>query len=165
MRFPIAAVFGAPIGENAQQRHIVFLIKRKNAIIKHVVRHQRILAVVEFGKRALGIGVDEGLAGRRRSWSLPMPQTARACGQEGSSSRRGQHSCARGCRAPSRPKGLAMHFRSLWPRPSPSLRSRLHSRDRSAGAERNRNLRSQPSIGYSRGGQGKSLEQNQPRTQ
>ncbi len=27
VRFPVAAVFGAPIGEHAQQRHIMFLVR------------------------------------------------------------------------------------------------------------------------------------------
>jgi hypothetical protein len=39
----------------------VFLVKGKNAIIEHVRRDQRVLAVIQFGERHLGIGVDESL--------------------------------------------------------------------------------------------------------
>jgi hypothetical protein len=61
VRFPIPAVFRAPIGENSKQRNIVFLIKGNNSIIEHVGRYQRILAVVQLGEGHLRVSVDEGL--------------------------------------------------------------------------------------------------------
>ena len=49
----LAAVFGSAIGQNAQQRNILFLKERKNAIVQHVGGHQCIFAVIELGKATL----------------------------------------------------------------------------------------------------------------
>ncbi len=57
----LAAIFGAAVGENAQQRNIVPFKEREHPIVQHVGRHQRILAIVQLRKRHLSIGVDEGL--------------------------------------------------------------------------------------------------------
>jgi hypothetical protein len=46
VRFSVSAVFGSPIGENPEQRHILFLIKGKNAIVEHIGRDQGIPTVI-----------------------------------------------------------------------------------------------------------------------
>ncbi len=43
------------------QRNILLFKEGENAIVQHVGRHQRVLAVVQFGKGDLGVGIDEGL--------------------------------------------------------------------------------------------------------
>ena len=59
--FPVSAVFRAAIGENTQPWNIVFFIERKHAVMQHVGRYQRILAIVQLGKGHFRVGVDEGL--------------------------------------------------------------------------------------------------------
>ena len=53
----LAALFGAAISEHPQQRDVMFLEEGQHAVIEQVGRHQRVLAVIEFGKSYLAIGV------------------------------------------------------------------------------------------------------------
>lgn len=59
--FPIAAVFGAAVGENPQQRHVVLLIKRQHAIVEHIGRHKGVLAIVQLSEGDLSVDVDKRL--------------------------------------------------------------------------------------------------------
>src|SRR5437773_8051144 len=56
-----AAKLGAAIGQHARQTDAVLVIKRHHPIIEDLGRGDRGLAIVEFGERDLGIGVDKGL--------------------------------------------------------------------------------------------------------
>src|SRR5215472_8487993 len=56
-----AAKLGAAIGQHARQADAVLVIKRHHAVIEDLGRGDRRLAIIEFGKGDLGIGVDEGL--------------------------------------------------------------------------------------------------------
>ncbi len=55
------AVFGACVSHDAQDRQLVFLIKRQHPIIEHISSGDGRLGGVELGMGNLGIGVDIGL--------------------------------------------------------------------------------------------------------
>jgi hypothetical protein len=55
----LSAVFRTAIGEHTQQRDLLFLEEGQHLVIEQIGRHQRILAVVEFGKGDFGVGIEE----------------------------------------------------------------------------------------------------------
>ena len=57
----IAAIFRAPIGENALQRDAVLLVEGQNPIVQEIGRRNRRLAIIKLGEADFGVGVDEGL--------------------------------------------------------------------------------------------------------
>ncbi len=93
VRFPIAAVFRALIAENPQQRHIGFLLKRKDAIIERVSRHQRHSCGYAAGESHLGIGVNKGsLVNAPMLLISPTAQTSKIIPQPyATNSSRGNH--------------------------------------------------------------------------
>src|SRR5262249_36534608 len=62
--FGIAAELAAAISQHAQELDIVLLEEWQHSVIEQIGRRDRRLAVVELGKADLGVGVDEGPAGR-----------------------------------------------------------------------------------------------------
>lgn len=56
-----AAVFGAPIGQDAQQRKVLFLEKGDYPIVEQVSGGQGILALIQLDLSHSSIGVKEGL--------------------------------------------------------------------------------------------------------
>jgi hypothetical protein len=57
----LAAVFGAAIGEHAEQRNLVFLEERQYAIVEQVGGDQGVLAVTGFNESDFGVGVEKRL--------------------------------------------------------------------------------------------------------
>jgi len=61
--FGIAAIFGAPIRQHAQELHLAGIKERDHAVIEQIGRGDRRLAVIELGEGNLRVGIDEGLLG------------------------------------------------------------------------------------------------------
>lgn len=61
MRLQRAAVFGAAIGQDTQQWHVLLLKPGQYPVIEQVGGHQRVLAVIQLGEGDFGVGVNEGL--------------------------------------------------------------------------------------------------------
>ena len=55
------AKLGAAIGQHARQPDTVLVIERHHPVVEDLGSRDRGLAVIEFGKGDLGIGIDEGL--------------------------------------------------------------------------------------------------------
>jgi len=66
----VAAIFRAPVGQNAAEFDLLLLEEGHDAIVDEIGGGDRGLAIVELGERDLRIGVEEGLLvdpGRRNS--------------------------------------------------------------------------------------------------
>src|SRR3974377_1255213 len=61
VRFRIATILTATIGEHPQQLDIVFLEEWQYSVIEQIRRRDRRLAIVQLGASDLGVGIDEGL--------------------------------------------------------------------------------------------------------
>ena len=61
MTIGTATIFRAPIGEDPTQRDLLFLKERHYLIIESSSSRQSRFPIVEFGKRYLAIGINEGL--------------------------------------------------------------------------------------------------------
>src|SRR5262245_53587741 len=61
MMLPLATIFRATIGENAEQRHLLRIEEWHHPVIQHVGRYQRIFPVIELRHHHLRVRVDEGL--------------------------------------------------------------------------------------------------------
>jgi len=61
--FSLAAVLGAAVRQNAQQRHVLFLEEGQHTIVEQICSHQRILSMVKLREGQLRIGIEEGLNG------------------------------------------------------------------------------------------------------
>lgn len=61
MVLPVAAIFGAPIREDPQERKIVFLEEGEHTVVQKIGNDKRILSVVKLGHRHFGIRIHEGL--------------------------------------------------------------------------------------------------------
>ena len=55
----IAAIFRAPIGQDATELNLVGVIERHDAIVEEISGGDRRLAVIELGEGDLGVGVDK----------------------------------------------------------------------------------------------------------
>jgi hypothetical protein len=59
--FRVAAVFGSPVGQHPAEPDVVLIEERHHTVVQQVGGGDRRLAVVELGKRHLGVGIDEAL--------------------------------------------------------------------------------------------------------
>ena len=61
MRFRLAAILGATIGQDADHAHALFGEERQHPVVEQIGSRDRRLGGVELGRSPLGVGIDEGL--------------------------------------------------------------------------------------------------------